>query len=58
MNIEQMRFALMHNTKYSISEKWKSRVWCMPDSQVLSMYKRMQKKGLFLSKKNLKKLQN
>lgn len=21
MNIEQMRFALMHNTKYSISEK-------------------------------------
>ena len=51
MNIEQMRFALMHNTKYSISEKWKSRVWCMPDSQVLSMYKRMQKKGLFLSKK-------
>lgn len=50
MTNEQMRSALMFNTKYSCSQKWKDKVRRMSPSQVLAIYQRLSKKGEILSK--------
>ena len=51
MNVNVMRYALIHNTIYSTSEKWQARVKRMSDSQVLAMYKRLESSGGLKSKK-------
>lgn len=41
MSAEQMRHALMNNTKYGTAPKWQNRVKKMSDSQVIAVYFKM-----------------
>lgn len=51
MDVRTMRYNLTHNTVYSGSEKWRTRVIRMSDSQVIAMYKRLKSTGGLKKKK-------
>lgn len=48
MNVSYKRQRLKLCTKYSSSEKWRDRVDRMHDYQVLAVYSRFERAGLFI----------
>lgn len=51
MDIAWYREKIMHVPKYGSSMKWQSRVAKMPPAQVIAIYNKFKKDGLFDSKR-------